>query len=308
MDISCVYSPCVRNTQIRPTMSNWPVFGLTRCTHPRCQLWAYYRGRKQYTGSCRRHANLPLVKLIKDPHQRKAMYDAHTDSICTAQQENQNANRPGTVECVRLVGYRNPPLIPGKQYAFATNFHRGRLDGWSMPSLSPQRIGPIEHGQPGLPLAQNLANFYNGSQWFEGQSLEQFEETRSAMYTDPVPHRYNPCGVTKPGKRRIPCKHFVWVDGECNVQYCTEVEARQFYCTLYEHHVKDLPEFRRLKTAVRDGINIILAGFDARPVTNIDQQYLDPSQPFAHELVLWSMIVLPRDAWPWVKHAVFDFE
>ena len=44
--------------------------------------------------------------------------------------------------------------------------HQNRKDGFGCASLSPKSMGPVIHGQKGLPIAKNLENFHQGNKVF----------------------------------------------------------------------------------------------------------------------------------------------
>ena len=54
--------------------------------------------------------------------------------------------------------------------------HGGRTDGAGCPSLSPKIMGPIDHGQPSLPPAQNLENLHQGNKVFPSEAVDSHGE------------------------------------------------------------------------------------------------------------------------------------
>lgn len=175
-----------------------------------------------------------------------------------------------------------------------------------------QVIGPVHHGQPRLPPALNLENFHQGSKKFAVQSDDEFRETQIAMFQDPHPHRHHPAApVPAPGVNRNVPEYFVWIDRDGSVHHVTYVESRQFYCNFLERAIRHQPDFLRLADMRASGINLLLCGFDAfepAPNRTLEEVYLDPSTPFGHELVIYTMLVEPEEArWPWRIHKTFDF-
>jgi hypothetical protein len=131
------------------------------------------------------------------------------------------------------------------------------------------------------------------------------------MYTDKIPHRHKNAvnsGTTLKNKN-IPC-YSVWVtpDGvKHKIDYFT---SRQFYCTYYERAVLKDQAYLDLLYKRAQGINLRICGFDAYPIptnTSIEDCYKDITQPFGHELVLYTMLTEPSSNWPWKKYQTFLF-
>lgn len=190
------------------------------------------------------------------------------------------------------------------------NFYDGnRRDGLGMVTLSPMSIGPIEHGQPGLPLSKNLENFHQGNKVYpselddNGKPKSVFYETQKSMYLDSKPHRHKKTS----GKEKKP-EFSVWIDRNGKEKHFKVVQSRQFYCNFYERHVLKLPEFTQLKKMIADGYNVQICGYDAyEPSGDLESHYLDDSRPFGHELVLYSLLVLQPEQYPWRKYKTEEF-
>lgn len=207
---------------------------------------------------------------------------------------------------------KNPEHHDGYLKIFPNYNHAGRKDGIGYPSLSPKSLGPVHHGQPGLPVALNLENLHQGSKAFPqevtaGKPNELFYKTRLGMYADPIPHRHKfekypelaPAGKNK----NVPV-FSVWVRPDGTEQYLSYFESRQIYCVIYEEFVKSLPDFITLKAKLADGYNLQICGYDAYPVDKpteqvLDKCYCDTSKPFGHELVLYCMLL---GFAPWKKY------
>jgi len=194
---------------------------------------------------------------------------------------------------------KTPILEPGYVYIFPNYRHADRDDGLGLPSLSPMSIGPINHGQPGLPPALSLENFHQGNKVMEdeidaqGKILSAFYTAQLSMYTDKVPHRHRP----KTQDKKTVCSAWRTDEGVHTLSY---VESRQFYCHFYEAAVKEHPDFQRLKELLTAGYNLMICGYDGyMPEKSLEDHYLDPSKPFGHELVLYSMI---KGETPWRKY------
>jgi hypothetical protein len=86
------------------------------------------------------------------------------------------------------------------------------------------------------------------------------------------------------------------------------IQSRQFYCTFYERLASVEPDFTKLQQLKDTGTNLQIIGYDAHPIVGIvEDAYLDPSAPFGHELVLYTMLTEEPANWPWRKHKTFDF-
>lgn len=188
---------------------------------------------------------------------------------------------------------------------FPNHKHANRTDGIGMSTLSPMTLGPVEHGQEGLPNAVNLENFWQQSKWFPCETEDQFNNNRATGYLMIKPKRHK-------FKRGMKPTGWVWEpkNGERHVLHW--VQSRQFYCNFYERLVKENAEFIELKKMVDDGQNIQICGYDALPdlikACDIEKWYLQGVHPFGHEAVLFTMLVEPdENKWPWRKHKTFDF-
>lgn len=210
---------------------------------------------------------------------------------------------------------RNPGFVSGYMNIFPNFNHGNRKDGLGLPSLSPKAIGPVDHKQPGLPIALNLENFHQGNKVFRdeidqnGNPTKDFYDTRIAMYQDPIPHRHKDNAKTSSGNKNIPI-FSVWItpDGKENrIDYFT---SRQFYCTFYERATLNNPDYQDLMKKLEDGYSLRICGFDAYPIpakSSIEDCYKDISLPFGHELVLYTMLTEDPKMWPWKKYQTFNF-
>jgi hypothetical protein len=287
-------------------MTDVPAFGLAKCG--KCGVakarWAYYFSADGKRGVCGRHAPPKAVrrKLPHDLAAEQAVRDRHTATVEAAALANQRKGVPGDLLCSKLRMMQRPEQREGYLLVFPNFKHQGRKDGLGIRALSPKAIGPVHHGQPGLPPAATIENFHQGSKWFRGKSREAFEAMREQMYLDPVPHRHNPHAAPGPGgNKNVPmCSVGVSADGvEHKVSY---VESRQFYCWFYSRAVEKMPEFKMLQRNLASGVNMIICGYDGYQPDDarIEAHYADPSRPFGHELVLYTMLKFPKDQWPWL--------
>eukprot|EP01116_Phalansterium_solitarium_P003567 TRINITY_DN14388_c0_g1_i1.p1 TRINITY_DN14388_c0_g1~~TRINITY_DN14388_c0_g1_i1.p1 ORF type:complete len:305 (-),score=61.42 TRINITY_DN14388_c0_g1_i1:264-1178(-) len=251
--------------------------------------------------------------LQKRPAQERAEMAAgvaarHQATVDAAAEENRAAGRPGTVRLHRLAMMKSVPFVDGYLKVFPNFKHQSRTDGFGCKSLSPMSLGPVEHGQPGLPASKNLENFHQGSKCFPNEAdaaknpSDVFKSSRLASYNDPIPHRHKTAG----GKANKPL-FFVWCDRDGTEHKLGYVKSRQFYCTFYER-LAATQDFVHLRELLAAGTNLQICGYDAVPINGtVEEAYLDPSAPFGHERVLYAMLTEPEAKWPWRLHKTFDF-
>lgn len=200
------------------------------------------------------------------------------------------------------------PPSPGSVNVFPNERHGVRTDGLGIPSFSSALMGPIKHGQPDLPDAWCLDNFYEGSKCYpdevdeNGDPTALFYANRLDFYSDPKAKKKEHAYPSHP-------LYFVWV-GKGGEEYrLNYVQSRQFYCTFYERMVKNDYMFKRLVEILDSGTNIIIRGYNGRSIRgcDIEKEYLDPNLPFTHEFVLFSMLVLRHTPYlyPWRVHGRF---
>ena len=235
--------------------------------------------------------------------------DEHRLSVEANSKANRDQMRKGKVSLHRMRMMHNVPLVSGVLNVFPNIKHQSRSDGFGCMRLSPMHLGPVEHGQPGLPPALNIENFHQGSKCFPAETnpvsndpTELFYQNRLSFYTDSVPHRHK-------FKKVIPC-YFIWVDKDNKEHKLSYIESRQFYCNFYERLAAREQDFAKLCTFINEGTDICICGYDAAPLKpgeSTEEAYLDPSRPFGHERVLFTMLSTEPNTWPWRKHKTFDF-
>jgi hypothetical protein len=264
-------------------------------------------------GLCGTHSNKDTRReLPKNPNAEedaKKIIDENMASCIQAGTLNNQARRPGHVICSKFQMMKSPGFVDGYRNVFPNFNHNNRKDGICLPSLSPMALGPVRHGQPGLPDALNLENFHQANKIFRsevdanGCPTREFFTTQVSMYQDPVPHRHK----NTTDKTPI-CSIWVTKDGKLNaIDYIT---SRQFYCVFYERLVRQQPDFGDLAKLVDQGYNLRIIGFDGHDTNgrSIEEWYLDPALPFGHEMVLYTMLTEPDSKkYPWNNHKTFDF-
>lgn len=283
-----------------------------------CEKRAYYKSGKLLY--CGRHARTKgnckeLPKRDKDyrDHMLMIKLQDHSDSV---EQCKKTDGTPGLVTLQRLLMMRNPQLSEGYVMIFPNNKHgKHRFAAFDCCELSPMRLGPVDHGQPGLPPAMNIENFHQGSKCFieemdvnTGEPTALFNENRISYYRDVEPHRHKYFG-SNPKNRNIP-KYFVWVTKDGKIHKLDYIESRQFYCNFYERLASRRPEYEKLRKMLTDGYSIQICGYDAHPfdpISEAEAAYVDDTKPFGHERVLAVMLSNPPERYPWHRHKTFDF-
>jgi len=248
--------------------------------------------------------------------------------------ENKKKLLMGKVVCSKLRMMHLPEDIKGFVKVFPNFLHKNRRDGLGLPSLSPKSIGPIEHGQPGLPPAKSLENFHQGNKVFRSEvdkanePLEVFYKTQLEMYNSDIPQRHKEVALDEKGKRTNVPLYSIWVDKDGKQHKISYFESRQFYCHYYERALlgqlksqdtlapaslkgseESHKDFVMLCNLLKDGYNLQIIGYDGYDVSGLtlEQCYLDCSRPFGHELVLYSMLTCKESEFPWKKYKTFDF-
>jgi hypothetical protein len=143
-----------------------------------------------------------------------------------------------------------------------------------------------------------------------------FYENQLKFYNDSKPHRHK-------YKGSIPL-YSLWVDKYNREHRVTYVQSRQFYCTFYERAVCNDSAFLYLKEMVNSGLNILIHDYDGYGMNqtfgkrnkqdesygimyDIEKDYLDPRSPYGHGKVLYAMLILTAEEYPWRKYKMFDF-
>jgi len=290
-----------------------------------CDRKAYYRLGTQIR--CGTHSNKfkdERTVLPKNPREAEIKaeflrsHQAHCDEVAEA---NRKAGRRGEVTSTKFNRYKPPVFLPGFVCVFPNFKHGGRTDGYGCRTLSPKYLGPVDHGMPGLPVADTIEIYHQGAKHWDfefddhGQVLKRFKELRPILYTanDPKRHKWTTKELEEfyaeredaPDKNKnIPkCSIYYGKDGsEHRYGY---LECRYFYCHWYERLAPLQEEYAHLEKMLNDGYNLNLVGYDGytpRSTSGEDLwvHYNDTSRPFGHELVLLTLLVIddPKD-YPW---------
>ena len=327
-----------RNDIVEPSpFNNHPFAGTVPCqqtcnagkqTQSPCTEKARYvvfrNDHQQYV--CGHHAKCSKTKLpVMSEDQARAYRDlqnAAFDALAKNQaDENKTAGKRGTVILHRMRMMHNVERLAGYTDVYPNFRHYNPSGGIGMSGLSPKSPWLVEHGQPGLPPAQNIENFWQFSKRYSWETKESFEKHREWGYRAETPHRHKTpetvrlcmeelgeyasfeerLRLSHSNHTSFVCEAFVWRDQEGKEHDLGVVEARTHYCSLYERYVKTRPEFHTLQEMLKNGGNIRLCGYDAHPITKETylHEYNSSVHPFGHERQLWVMLSIDESLWPW---------
>ena len=142
-------------------------------------------------------------------------------------------------------------------------------------------------------------------------------ELRKKMYEDPIPYRHKfkypamkklVVDSTNLNKPLFSLFYHQYVEGK--QRRFTYLQCRYFYCHWYEILTRHNAELEVLLHKIKLGYNLHLLGYDGREVERLSAKeslgdclyryYLDESKPYGHELVLYTLLVLPESKeYPW---------
>nr|QBK93101.1 MAG: uncharacterized protein LCPAC403_02350 [Pithovirus LCPAC403] len=270
-----------------------------------CTNGAYWRVEEEPAHfRCGNHSeDIERTKLVIDPGKKKN--DLIKERYNEAEEAMKSNKGKGNVICGKTRFKIKTPYTQGYFNVFPNYRHQDRKGGFGCSSLSPMIIGPIEHGQPGLPNSVNLENFYQGNKVFKDEiygkndETNEFFETQLIMYNDKIPHRH------KIGHKGKTPRYWLWKTKNGSYEKLGYIDSRQFYCTFYERMVKYLPDLKKLKEMVEEGWNLQILGYDGNSdltVDTIEDAYLDVKKPFGHESVLFTILTIPEEQYPWTIH------
>lgn len=287
---------------------------VTKSTGRRCTNKAYMHSRASSLYTCKVHRNKEdSVMLKRRPKEEcERIKQDRNDRDNKLAEEQATSNRAqgvsGKISLYRMGMMKAVPSIPGYVKVFPNNKHQNRRDGYGCSALSPMRLGPVEHNQPGLPPSLTVEGFHQGSKCYP-------EEVDDAGNPSPLFYKaqLEQFKTDRPLRRKYKGRpeYFVWLSSMRGQHKLDYIESRQFYCNFYERLARETTEFQYLQTMHTSGWNLCICGFDAfhidmegDVVAAFEEAYLDRSRPFGHERVLAAMLLI-EDAsqYPWRKHA-----
>lgn len=291
----------------KPVSDSVHWWGEEKCE--RCTNKAYYKasGGALLCGTHSRNAK--RSELPKNPNAAAVRAQRLADRAAAVEATahwNRTTGKKGTVICSKLRMMREPDYVEGFLNVFPNNRHQDRADGFGCASLSPMRLGPVRHSQPGLPDALNIENYHQFNKAFKRDVLApenvqlkpEFFTMRDAAYRDPVPHRHKYPDDAGASRKPLFSVHLTPAG---MLRMYTYQQSRYFYCHQYELLAKQQPDFVELRRKIDDGTNLQIVGYDGYAVTKtLWEHYIDPERPFGHELVLYSLLTIenPED-YPW---------
>lgn len=282
-----------------------------------CKKKAYYAQGKNYF--CGSHSDKNKRTLLsKDPeasNKKIKSNNDHQETVKRLAQECKERGQRGTVQCQKMKRMQSPVQIEGVMNVFPNNKHQNRSDGFGCCSLSPMRLGPVNHQQEGLAPAKNIENYHQFNKVFPPEYdsktdkvLDIFYKRQREAYEDTTPHRHK--FSSDELKKMVAEKSIVHKnaplfsvhkDKQGKERRFGYVESRYFYCSAYESLAKQSLDFAKLNDLLKDGYSLCICGFDAYPVTeDLYVHYCDSTRPFGHELVLYSLLTIQDPLqYPW---------
>jgi len=274
---------------------------LVKSTKHQCSNNAYFVLDGKYV--CGIHGkSKKATPLPKNPN-KKANIDAqlskHKHTIEHAFEQNRKNKVHGKITVRKMRMMKKVYPIDGYLSVFPNYKHQNRKDGYGCASISPKSLGPVNHGMPNLPPAQNIENYHQYAKFWDfelddhGEVIPKYFDERVAAYKDKTPyrHKYDKKTLLKYNKNINIPKCSIYYDGNSMPHKYNYVECRYFYCKFYEDLVVKKKDFITLKTMLKNGYNLCIFGFDGyEPIEDYMSMYLDTSKPFGHEIILYIML------------------
>jgi hypothetical protein len=285
----------------------------------RCPNGAYFRDGdglfcKKHSSPTTREALPKMTARMKAERARERRAE-HAATVREAAAENRGAGRKGQMILTKKPFMGSNALVPGYVQVYPNFKDAGKTSAegniLGAATLSPKRLGPVDHEMPNLPPAKNIENYHQIAKIFPydldaaGKVTEWSVGVRKRAYLDPVPYRHKKdypaivARIGKGGKTAPLYSLFYTTAGE--PREFTYIECRAFYCVWFERLAREEAEFRQLRELLDNGHNLEIVGYDAHPpADNLFDTYLDPDLPFGHELVLYAMLTIDDPAnFPW---------
>jgi hypothetical protein len=274
--------------------------GEVKCV--KCKRKAYYT--QSNTVRCGYHSEDGVRKsLPKNPCRFEMQREEERRKKEVIEERRVKTGECGDVKCAKR-GIFNVPSIDGYISVFPND--RAKGSEFAMPALSPKRLGPVHHNQPGLPDSKTIENFHQFNKVFaqeigpDGKPLPVFFERQREAYEDPIGrrHKFEKKDLPKDNPNIPKFSIFIWPDG--TEHHYSYLMSRFFYCHWYEILAKQTDEYRKLEQHLANGYNLLIIGYDGREIIDLCKMYEDLSSPFGHELVLCSLLLIPDPKdYPW---------
>jgi hypothetical protein len=240
-----------------------------------------------------------LDPVLTHQQRRQEIAEAHAQTVAEARARNAENNTSGSVTMGKAHPMLPIPLVQGYLDVAVTLAQPKQFTGHLALKLHPGAIGPITHGEPGLPRARYLDNYYNAHMCFSRESYKHFSRYRREMFRERRVH--TPKKVQYPQFETDEIAYFSWRMPNGKRRRLTLVQSRQVFCNIYARKVVRVPAYTAISDMLKAGTNIRIVGyapcpFDGRP---LEQIYLDPAAQIGHEFVL---VCLLRGEAPWKTH------
>jgi hypothetical protein len=211
--------------------------------------------------------------------------------------------------------FQGPVHRDGFRCVFPNHKMGNTKEGLGCASLSPFNIGPVEHGMRDFPAAQTLENYYQTAKCWradvdaDDNPTAEWRHQRVECYDSNTAERHSPSKQKNGDELKYTVFHHIRTNQERRYDY---VQSRLFYCYHYEKIVPTLDEFIHMKSLRDNGTNLQIVGHDgykegvSKPLY---EHYKDPTRPFGHELVLYTLLTVENpEQYPWnvyrKEHAV----
>ena len=283
-----------------------------------CTNGAYFKQGEAYLCGVHSSAKKHRVELPRDRDAKQRKVDALAAHHALVEEAAKQRDTPGIVQCHKMSMMREVPLRDTFLNVFPNNKHQNRADGFGCASLSPMRLGPVLHRQPGLPAALNIENYHQFNKTWpnevdtDGNPLPAFYSSRANAYLDAVPHRHKYDAKTMTtlrtkvaGENRNQPLYSVHLTLDGEERRFSYVQSRFFYCKAYEALAKRTDDFRALQQMLAAGKNLLICGYDAYDVSlPLYDHYCDETRAFGHELVLYCLLTIDQsEQYPWNIYA-----
>lgn len=235
------------------------------------------------------------IRSLRSRHKKVVQRILQRKSIKMSFEKNAAENIRGDV-MLKNYHYKNHKgyMPVSTRYHFSSN-------AFNADQLHPTRLGPVYHPHPHLPPASSLHNYWYGNMVCEcdedqfGVVKQSFYDRQMYVYTSTVTQStpVNPIW-------------WMWVTPDGLIKKYSIHHARQFFCMYYERLVRGSSQFAKLKTLLKNGLNLRICGDNiCYKYKSIDDNYLYGQ--FGCDMMLYSILALPQEELPWHKYKTEQF-
>lgn len=171
--------------------------------------------------------------------------------------------------------------------------------------LGAEEVGTVEGCIQGVKLYPGDWDEAAGELTARGAAEREHMLTRGLGNAEPCP-RWKTCAGERV-KKRDGCTGAVVRTDAGQWRKLSYVQLRYGYCKAYELTRGKHPHIRTLRELLAVGISVTLVGYDGpaegdASAENMYERYCSPVRPFGHELVVWCLVELPPDQYPWNRY------